>query len=317
MNQNFQFLPIAASSGAVRTDTLFLCVLAITGGMAVLLATLMVVFAIRYRKGSSADRSHAPANNRILEIAWTVFPLLVFLGMFVWAAIDYLNLSQAPQNATPVFVVAKQWMWTLEHDNGRREINELHVPLGQPVRLVMTSQDVIHSFFVPAFRIKQDVLPGRYTSLWFKPTVAGEYHLLCAEYCGTDHSAMGGRIVVMAPADYARWLAQGDAQPQPSIAARGFALFGRFGCSGCHAAGSSVHAPDLNGLLGRAVHLQDGRTVLADENYIRDAILLPDKDIVAGYAPIMPSFTGQLGEEDINAIIEYLRTTGSRDAERK
>jgi cytochrome c oxidase subunit 2 len=313
MNRDFQFLPMAASSGAARTDTLFAWVLGVTGGVAVLLAMLIVVMAVRYRKGSRARRGNAPANNRMLEIAWTVFPLLVFLGMFAWAAVDYLDGSRAPADAAPVFVVAKQWMWTLEHADGRREINELHVALGQPVRLVMTSQDVIHSFFVPAFRIKQDVLPGRYTSLWFKPTVAGEYHLLCAEYCGTDHSAMRGRIVVMAPADYARWLAQGDAQP--GLAARGFAAFRRFGCSGCHAAGSSVHAPDLNGLLGRAVHLQDGRTVLADENYIRDAILLPAKDVVAGYAPIMPTFAGQIGDEEINAIIEYLRTTGSRDAQ--
>ena len=181
------------------------------------------------------------------------------------------------------------------------------MPLGQPVRVVMTSQDVIHSLFVPAFRIKQDVVPGRYTSVWFTATRPGTYELYCAEYCGTEHSVMRGRIVVMQAADFAQWL-QSD-HNLPGIAARGFALFRRYGCSGCHAAGSSVHAPDLDGLLGRPVHLQDGRTVIADENYVRDSILLPRKDIVAGYEPIMPSYAGQIDEEDLLAIIQYLRQT--------
>jgi cytochrome c oxidase subunit 2 len=315
MNTDFHWLPVAASSAAARADWLFLAMLLVTGGMALFLALAMLFMAIRYRRGADVDRSGAPAYAPKLEIAWTLFPLAVFIGMFVWAARDYSDLYRAPADAMPIYIVAKQWMWKLEHANGRREINELHVPVGAPVRLVMTSQDVIHSFFVPAFRIKQDVLPGRYTSIWFRPTRIGEYRLLCAEYCGSDHSTMGGRIVVMRRSDYARWLEQG-ASP-PGIAARGLELFRRYGCSGCHTAPSSVHAPDLNGLLGRTVHLSDGRSLVADENYIRDSILLPDRDIVAGYAPIMPTFAGQIGEEDINAIIEYLRTTGSNDASRR
>lgn len=312
MIEMFHFLPASASSAAERFDHLMLALLLLTGAVALAVTFLIVWFSIRYRKGSSADRSAAPAGNRIVEVAWIVTPLLLFMGMYGWAAYDYAQLYRGPADAMPVFVVAKQWMWKLEHTNGHREINELHVPLGQPMRLVMTSQDVIHSFYVPAFRIKQDVVPGRYTQLWFTPTQAGEFHLFCAEYCGTEHSVMRGRIVVMPPAEFTRWLQRGTVQP--GIAAHGFELFRRHGCSGCHSAGSSVHAPDLNGLLGRTVHLQDGRTLVADENYIRDSMLLPKKDVVAGFAPIMPSFAGQLSEEDIMAIIEYLRQTGAEHA---
>jgi cytochrome c oxidase subunit 2 len=290
-----------------------LALLLITGTMAIALAGLIIFFSIRYRKGSRADRSNPPSGARGLEVAWTVIPLLIFLGIFTWAASDYAQLYRAPNDALPVFVVAKQWMWKVQHANGRREIDELHVPLGEPVRLVMTSQDVIHSFFIPAFRVKQDVVPGRYTSLWFKATKVGTFHLFCAEYCGTDHAGMRGRVIVMEPDAYARWLQQGNTTS--GIAAQGFALFRKFGCSGCHSAGSSVHAPDLNGLLGRTVHLQDGRSLVADEAYVRDSILLPKKDVVAGYAPIMPSFAGQVSEEDVLALIEYLRQTGADHAD--
>ena len=312
MNGMFHFLPASASAAAGRYDALMLAVTLLIGAVALTVLALIVFFSVRYRKGSRADRSHAPATGRRIEIAWTVMPLLLFLGIYAWAAYDYARLYRAHPEAVRVFVVAKQWMWKLEHPNGRREISELHVPVGQPVRLAMTSQDVIHSFYVPAFRIKQDVLPGRHISLWFTPTRTGEFHLFCAEYCGTEHSVMRGRIVVMQPDDYARWLEQGE--QGPGIASHGFELFRRFGCSGCHGAGSTVHAPDLNGLLGRTVHLQDGRSLVADENYVRDSILLPKKDVVAGYPPIMPSFSGQIMEEDIMAIIEYLRQTGNEHA---
>jgi cytochrome c oxidase subunit II len=312
MNAGFHLLPPSASTAADHLDRLMLSLTLLMGAVALVVAVLIVVFAIRYRRGSKADRSHAPTTGRRVEMAWTIAPLFVFLGIYAWAAHDYTQLYDVPPDAMPVYVVAKQWMWKLEHANGHREISELHVPLGRPVRLVMTSQDVIHSFYVPAFRIKQDVVPGRYTSIWFTATQAGEYTLFCAEYCGTEHSVMRGRIVVMPQADFTRWLQQGSAQP--GIAQHGFELFRKYGCSGCHTAGSSVHAPDLNGVLGRTVHLQDGRTLAADENYIRDSILLPKKDVVAGYAPIMPSFAGQIGEEDLMAIIEYLRGTGNDNA---
>ena len=261
---------------------------------------------MRYRAGSSADRSNVPLSSRWLELGWTFTPLAIFLGIFAWAAVVYARFYSGPPDAMTVFVVGKQWMWKAEHANGRREIDELHVPLGEPVRLVLSTEDVIHSFFVPAFRIKQDAVPGRYTMIRFTPTQEGEYRLHCAEYCGTDHARMGGRVVVMAPAAFAQWLAQGDAN---SLAARGFELFRQKGCSGCHSANSTVHAPDLAGIYGRVVHLTDGRTLVADETYLRDSILLPKRDVVAGYEPLMPSFQGQLDESELAALITYLKET--------
>jgi cytochrome c oxidase subunit 2 len=301
----FHLLPANAAASAARLDSLALCLLLLTGAVALVLFVLMVGFSVRYRAGSKADRTHVPKQGLPVEIAWTVIPLLLFLGIYAWGAIDYVKLYQAPANAMPVFVVAKQWMWEAQHASGRREIGQLHVPLGRPVRMIMTSQDVIHSFSVPDFRVKQDVVPGRYTSIVFTPSRTGEYRLYCAEFCGTEHAMMLGRIVVMQPAAFAQWLEAGPRQP--GMAARGYELYRRYGCSGCHDPGSSVHAPDLTGLLGRRVHLADGRELTADEPYIRDSILLPTKDVVAGYATIMPSFAGQVSEEDILAIIEYIR----------
>jgi cytochrome c oxidase subunit 2 len=301
----FRLLPLDAATSANRLDHLALALLLLTGAVALGVLFLLIAFSIRYRAGSSADRTHVPREKKSLEIGWIVIPLLLFFGIYAWGAIDYVSLYQPAPDATPVFVVAKQWMWKTQHTNGRREVGELHLPLGRPVRMVMTSEDVIHSFFVPDFRIKQDVVPGRYTSIDFTPSRPGEYRLYCAEFCGTDHAVMTGRVVVMRPDQYARWLTEGP--HEPGMAARGFQLYRQYGCSGCHDAGSSVHAPELTGLLGRRVHLQDGRILTADEAYIRDSILLPAKDVVAGYAPIMPSFAGQIGEEDILAITEYIR----------
>jgi len=296
-----------ASSIAPRTDRLFIALVLLCGFVAVAVCVTMVVFCVRYRSGAKVERS-AISRKLGLELGWTLLPLALFLVIFVWAAADYVRLYRAPDNALPIDVVAKQWMWKLEHRNGRREINELHVPLGQPVRLVMTSQDAIHSFYVPAFRLKQDVVPGRYTSLWFEATQLGTFQLFCAEYCGSEHAQMLGRIVVMRPAEFAQWLASGT--PEPSLAQYGFARFRQLGCSGCHAAGSILHAPALEGLIGRTVHLQDGRSLVADENYVRDSILLPKKDVVAGFDPVMPSFAGQVSEEDIRALVAWLRSTG-------
>ncbi len=311
LSPGFRLLDAAASTQAGRTDTIFLAMLLLCASVAIILLVLVVSFSIRYRRGSRVDRT-PPRQLRSIEIVWTVSPLLIFLGIFGWAAHDFVALADPPADALPVTLVAKQWMWKLQHRNGRREINELHVPQGEPVVVTMTSQDVIHSFFIPAFRIKQDVLPGRYTRLWFTATQLGEFPLFCSEYCGSEHSQMTGRVIVMTPADYGRWLASGQAQP--SMAQYGFALFRQLGCSGCHDARSTVHAPLLDGVYGRTVHLQDGRTVVADANYLRDSILLPTKDIVAGFAPVMPSFAGQVSEEDLQALIAYLKSTSGRDA---
>jgi cytochrome c oxidase subunit 2 len=303
----------AASDSAARVDLLFGVVATVCALVALTLAVLVVTFAVRYRRGARIDRSHAPAVAPRLEWGWTLGTLAVFLGLFAWSASAYVALVRTPADALPVYVVAKQWMWKLQHRGGRREINELHLPLGAPVRLVMTSQDVIHSFYVPAFRIKQDVVPGRYTTMSFTPTRVGDFRLFCAEYCGSEHSVMVGRVVVMPPADFARWLDAGPAEP--GLAQRGFALYRQHGCSGCHDPSSTVRAPPLEGLIGRVVHLQDGRTLVADENYVRDSILEPRKDVVAGHAPVMPSFAGQLDEEDIAALVAWMRpaaTEGTR-----
>ena len=311
MSSGLHLLGAAASTQAHRTDAIFLAMVLLCGGVALVLLVLVVFFAIRYRRGSRVDRT-PPRELRGVEIAWTVAPLLVFFGIFGWAARDFVTMADPPADALPISVVAKQWMWKLQHRNGRREINELHVPLGEPVVATMTSEDVIHSFFIPAFRIKQDVVPGRYTRLWFTATQLGEFPLFCSEYCGSEHSQMIGRVVVMTPADYGRWLASGPAQP--STAQYGFALFRQLGCSGCHDARSTVHAPLLDGVYGRTTHLQDGRAVVADANYLRDSILVPGKDVVAGFAPVMPSYAGQVSEEDIAALIAYLQSTGKRDS---
>ncbi|MBV9191893.1 MAG: cytochrome c oxidase subunit II [Betaproteobacteria bacterium] len=296
----------AASDIASSVDYLFYAMLALTGVVALAITLLIIFFAIRYRAGSDADRSNVPTSSRWLEYGWTLTPLAIFLGIFAWAAVVYARFYTGPADAMTVFVVGKQWMWKAEHANGRREIDELHLPLGQPVRVMLSTEDVIHSFFVPAFRIKQDAVPGRYTMIRFTPTRAGTYWLHCAEYCGTDHARMGGRVVVMAPAAFAQWLQQGDSS---SLASRGGELFRQKGCSGCHAANSTVHAPDLAGIYGRVVHLNDGRTLVADEAYLRDSILLPKRDVVAGYEPVMPSFQGQLDESELAALITFLKET--------
>ena len=305
-----QLLSPAASTLAHRTDVLMLAMVLLCGTVAVALCVLVVVFSIRYREGAGGDRTR-PRAPKAIEIAWTLTPLAIFLGLFAWSARDFVALQRPPEGALAVTVVAKQWMWKAQHRNGRREIDELHVPLGEPVVVTLASEDVIHSFFLPAFRIKQDAVPGRWTRLWFTPTRIGEYPLLCSEYCGAEHSAMTGRVVVTSAADYARWLASGPAEP--SLAQRGAALFRRLGCSGCHDARSTVHAPALEGVYGRRVHLQDGRTVVADEDYLRDAILAPSKDVVAGFAPVMPSFAGQVDEEDLAALVAWLKSTDTKD----
>ncbi len=302
-------LPPEASSIASQVDVLFWVMVALCGAVALGVIVMLVFYSVRYRRGSAADRSGRVSRSTGVELTWTLVPFAIFVAIFAWSLVLFARMQTPPDDAKTVYVVAKQWMWKTQHAGGQREINELHVPLGQPIRLTMTSQDVIHSFYVPAFRVKQDVLPGRYTQLWFTATRLGTFPLLCAEYCGLDHARMGGDIVVMKPADFAQWLSA-HAGPE-SLSATGAALFRSRGCSGCHGANASVHAPDLDGLYGRVVHLSDGSAVIADDRYIRDSILLPRKQLVAGYDPIMPSFAGQLGEDEILALIAYLKSTSS------
>jgi cytochrome c oxidase subunit 2 len=308
---NFPLHPDRASSLALHVDILLYAWLALAGVVTVAVLFLIVWFAVKYRHGSGANRALPPdaalrRRNHRIEAAWIVTPLLLFMVMFGWAAVLYYAHAAAPANATEIYVVGKQWMWKLEHVGGQREIDELHVPVGRPVKLIMTSQDVIHSFFMPVFRIKQDVLPGRYTMLWFTATKPGDYHLFCSQYCGTEHAQMIGHVVVMEPAAFERWLESGNASQ--SMAQEGAARFRQYGCSGCHGPSASVHAPKLEGLFGRRVQLADGTSTIADERYIHDSVMLPRKDVVAGYEPIMPSFQGQIAEDDLLDIVEYIKS---------
>lgn len=309
----------AASDYAVRIDRTFALLCLISGLILLLVIVLVVTFMIRYRRGSPAPRGELPDTfKHEVEIGWTVATLFLFLFIFWWAASTELSALSPPANPLEIHVVAKQWMWRVQHPSGAREIDAIHVPVDTPVRLAMTSEDVIHDLYLPALRLKQDILPERYTYLWFTATKTGTFHLTCAEYCGTDHSRMAGKLVIVTPDEYARWSA---AQPEgDDLAHQGEALFRTLGCSGCHTPGSSVHAPDLHGVYGRLVHLEDGRTVHADEAYIRDSILLPQKDIVAGFAPIMPSFKGVATEGDLVKLVAYIRSltapTGEQGAQR-
>jgi len=303
------FLPQSASTAAGEFNILFAALLAITGAVFGLVVLLMVRFCAHYRRSNTAaDRTHRTRKSWRWEVGWTTASFVVFLGLYAWGADFYLREHQAPANATDIYVVGKQWMWKIEHPDGQREINALHVALNQPVRLVMTSQDVIHGFFVPAFRLKQDVLPGRYVTLWFDPDRAGSYHLFCSQFCGTDHAEMGGMISVMAPGDFQQWLA---ANATLTLAAQGEALYRRVGCAGCHAPGASVAAPSLAGLYGRAVALRDGGSALADDGFLREAILEPAKHPPAGYAAVMPSFAGQLDEEQVVSLVAYIKSLES------
>ncbi|HEX8834808.1 MAG TPA: cytochrome c oxidase subunit II [Abditibacteriaceae bacterium] len=301
------FNPPQASTAAGQVDTLFWALNILTFVMTLLIITAIITFAVRYRRGSKVNRANAPLEHLPLEITWSVIPFLAGLGIFAWGAIVYFGNARVPEGATEMFVVGKQWMWKVQQPNGRWEQNELHVPVGRPIKLTMTSEDVIHDFFIPAFRIKHDVLPGRYTQMWFTATTPGRYHLYCAEYCGTDHSAMVGSVVVMEPADYEKWLRTGNTHV--TRAAAGERLFRQYGCSGCHGPNSSVKAPLLEGIYGTPRALQDGSFVTADERYLRDSILLPQKEIRAGFKPIMPTYKGRISEQDILQIIDYIKTT--------
>lgn len=306
------FFPPAVSTVAGWVDLLLLVLLGLSSIFTLIVLFLIFFWGIRYRRGRRVDRSNPPLTNVKIEMGWMGGLLFLGLGTFIGAAIVYFQIMRPPPDALDVYVVGQQWMWKVQHPEGPREINELHVPAGRPVRLTMISQDVIHSFFVPAFRLKFDVLPGRYTTMWFEATEPGEYHIFCAEYCGTNHSRMRGQVVVMTPAEYERWLSEGGQAGEPGLplAQAGEQLFTQLGCSGCHAAESNERAPTLAGLFGQQVPLDDGSTVLADEAYIRESILFPNERVVAGYQPIMPTYEGRIDEEQLLQLVEYIRSLG-------
>lgn len=300
------FWPTSAATTATTIDSIFIGELAFSVFICFVVYLLILLFSFRYRSGSDADRSHRTRKSWHWEIAWTSATLIGFLVLFVWGAGAYVWLYQPPPTGDEIFIVGKQWMWKIQHPEGQREINELHVPMGRRIRLVLTSQDVIHSFFIPAFRVKHDVVPGQYETMWFDATEKGEFRIECTQFCGTDHAGMVGNVYVMDPPDYERWLtSQG---PLESLARQGEALFRSLGCSGCHGPNSTVHAPSLAGLYGRPVQLEGGRSRIADDRYIHDCIMLPRSERVAGYPPIMPSFAGQIGEEDVLKLVSYIKS---------
>jgi cytochrome c oxidase subunit 2 len=304
------FWPRTAALNGIVVNNLIIAELCICFLILATVFGMMLTYAIRYRRGSAASRADRVKKTWHFEIGWTSATLILFLGFFVWGVSIYIWLYKTPPGDIEIYVTAKQWMWKFEHPGGQREIDALHVPVDKTIRLVFASQDVIHSFFVPAFRVKHDVVPGTSETIWFKATEPGTYMLECAQYCGTQHATMKGEIVVMAPAEYAHWLARQGVHE--SLAEQGEALFRAHGCSGCHGANSTVHAPSLVGLYGTLVHLQDGSVRRADERYIRDCILNPRSFTVAGYPPIMPDFSGQLGEGDLLKLIAYIQSLGSQ-----
>jgi cytochrome c oxidase subunit II len=313
MNLGVPLFPEQASTMASRVDAVFFFLVAVSVFFAALIFLLITVFAIKYRRRADDERPKPIDGKLWLEVFWSVIPFGLTLVMFVWGAVIFLDISSPPEDALEIGVVGRQWMWKLQHPTGQSEINELHVPLGQPVKLMMTSEDVIHDFYLPAFRVKQDVLPGRYTTVWFEATKAGVFQLFCAEYCGTQHSGMIGRVVVLEPAEFERWLSGGATGM--SMIEQGASLFKRFGCETCHGAGGTDRGPSLAGLFGTTVTLQGGNPVTADENYIRESILDPRAKIVAGYQPIMPTFKGLVSEEGLLQLIAYIKSLNT--AERK
>jgi cytochrome c oxidase subunit II len=305
MWSGFPLFPEQASTMAGRVDALYLALLAIGAFFSLLIASLVVGFAVRFRRRSPDEVGTPIHGSMVLELVWTLVPLGIVFVIFVWGAEIFFSMARVPPQAMEVYVVGKRWMWKTQHLSGQREINELHVPVGVPVKLTLTSEDVIHSFYVPAFRIKKDAVPGRYATLWFQATRPGKYHLFCAEYCGTKHSGMIGSVVVMEPAAFQSWLTGGGSG---SLAAEGQKIFQSLGCVTCHRADSGGRGPRLEGLFGRTVNLATGEEVVADADYIRESIVTPAAKVVSGYQPIMPTYLGLVSEEGLMQLIAYIQS---------
>jgi cytochrome c oxidase subunit II len=306
MNPSMPLLPERASSIAGEVDALFFFIVAVTVFFTVAVSIAAVYFAVKYRRRSDADRPAEIHGSLLLELTWTLVPLGIVVVMFVWGAKVFFHMNRPPDDAMTVSVVGKRWMWKLQHPTGQREINELHVPLGRAVKLVITSEDAIHSFFVPAFRIKKDAVPGRYNVAWFRATRTGTFHLFCAEYCGTEHSKMIGKVVVLEPEAYQTWLAGGP--PPESPVAAGEKLFTELNCVTCHRPDNAGRGPVLAGIFGRPIKLASGDTVVADEAYVRESIVNPAARVVAGYQPVMPTYLGQVSEEQLISLVAYIQS---------
>jgi cytochrome c oxidase subunit 2 len=312
MWKDFPLYPEQASTIALPVDLLYFFLIAVSAFFALLISVLVVVFAAKYSKDRpNASSAHIEGSTK-LEMLWTIIPLGLTMVMFAWGTILFFDQARMPTDAMEFTVTGKQWMWKVQHPTGQREINDLHIPIGRPIRMTMTSEDVIHSYYVPAFRTKQDVLPGRYSQLWFEASKLGTYDMYCAEYCGTKHSQMVGKVTVLTQEDYELWLSGAVANETPLQA--GERLFTALRCVTCHNATSAARGPDLAGQFGKQVLLSSGAKVEFDAEYVRESILNPNAKLVSGFTPLMPSFQGQVKEEDILSLIAYLKTFGADKA---
>ena len=306
--KNSALFPPEASTIAPYADALYFFLIAITILGLVLVGALVIGFSVRYRKERSPEATQIEGST-LLEATWTLIPLGLFLVCFVWGALLYFRIYNPPSNAMQVYVVGKQWMWKAEHPGGQHEIDSLHIPIGRPVQVTLISQDVFHSFSIPAFRVKREAIPGRYTTVWFQATTPGTYHLFCTQYCGTLHSGMIGEIVAMTPDDYQAWAASSTSGA--SLAQNGERLFASLGCNSCHSGASAARGPNLANVYNTRIRMQDGGTVVADDAYLRESILNPSMHIPAGYAPIMPTYQGQISEDGLIDLVEYIKTLDS------
>ncbi len=311
MQAQLPFYPDQASNFAPSVDSLMSFLILVSLFFAVAITAAIVIFFFKYHRKSENEIGVPIHGDMRLEVMWIVVPSILSLAMFGWGAVVYVDFRHAPQDTLDIYVIGKQWMWKIQQPNGHREINELHVPVGRDVKLVLASEDVIHDFFVPAFRVKMDVMPGHYNTMWFRPTKAGRYQFFCSQYCGTNHAVMGGWVTVMEPSDYAAWLSGSTGEDANPVVA-GEKLFTEKACSTCHLSNGTGRAPSLNGVYGGTVRLADGSSVTADEAYIRESILLSNAKIVAGYQPLMPSFQGQLTEEQILSLTAYIKSLQSQ-----
>lgn len=314
MQSSIPLMPESASTLSGDVDALYFYLWGVTIFFTLLIGGAIIYFVIRYRRRNPFEIPRPIEGSTKLETLWSVIPLLIAMSFFFWGASIFYRQYRPPANALEVYVVGKQWMWKFQHPTGQREINELHVPVGRKIKLIMTTEDVIHDVFVPAFRIKADVVPGKYTTQWFEATKPGRYHFFCAEYCGMNHSGMGGWVVVMEPTEFENWLS-GNAN-QMSPAAAGQQMFESLGCASCHGAnGEGGRGPALLGLFGSNVTLNGGQTVKADEAYLRESILNPQTKIVNGFSPIMPSFQGQANEEQLLQVVAYLKSLSKTETQ--
>ena len=300
-------IPESASTVSGKVEALYFYLCGITVFFTLLISGVLVFFVIKYRRRNPFEIPRPIAGSHKLEAVWSVIPFIIAMSIFAWGAQIYFQNSRPPKNANEVYVVGKQWMWKIQHSTGQREINELHVPAGRKIKLIMTSEDTIHDFFIPAFRIKADVLPGKYTTQWFEATKPGTYHLFCAEYCGMNHSGMIGSVIVMQPTDFDNWLSGNASQQSPAVA--GQQLFQSLGCVSCHGAnGEGGRGPALVGLFGSRVFLTNNQTLTADEAYIRESIENPSAKVVSGFNPIMPTFQGQVTPEQLIQIMSFIKS---------